>query len=133
MSDVTTVLYFQMGDLPRNNRLVPRQILGPCRILALAITEQKLQNIKLVLGEKKFIQNVILTTKTSLVLLGMALVTEVGALRALTLLLLIILIGLSFYLVWEALQRCQVVTARLNQEIRDFHELAQDSDSENEN
>ena len=122
-----------MGDLPRNNRPEPRQILGPCRILAIALTEQKLQNIKLVLREKKFIQNVILTTKTSLVLLGMALVTEVVALRALTLLLLIVLIGLSFYLVWEALQRCQVVTARLNQEIRDFHELAQDSDSENEN
>ena len=122
-----------MGDLPRNNRLVPRQILGPCRILALAVTEQKLQNIKLVLGERKFIWNVILTTQTSGVLLGMALVTEVGALRALTLLLLIILIGLSFYLVWEALQRCKIITERLNQEIRDLHELAQDSDSENEN
>ena len=122
-----------MGDLPRNHRLVPRQILGPCRILALAITEQKLQNIKLVLGEKKFIKNVILTTKTGLALLGMALITEVGALRALTLLLLIILIGLSFYLVWEALQRCKIITERLNQEIRDFHELAQDSDSETEN
>ena len=122
-----------MGDLPRNNRLVPRQILGPCRILALAVTEQKLQNIKLVLGERKFIRDVILTTQTSGVLLGMALVTEVGALRALTLLLLIILIGLSFYLVWEALQRCKIITERLNQEIRDLHELAQDSDSENEN
>ena len=122
-----------MGDLPRNNRLVPRQILGPCWILALAVTEQKLQNIKLVLGERKFIRDVILTTQTSGVLLGMALVTEVGALRALTLLLLIILIGLSFYLVWEALQRCKIITERLNQEIRDFHELAQDSDSENEN
>ena len=74
-----------------------------------------------------------MTAKTSCVLLGMALVTEVGALRALTLLLLIILIGLSFYLVWEALQRCKIITERLNQEIRDFHELAQDSDSENEN
>ena len=121
-----------MGDLPRNNRLQPRQILGPCRILAIALTEQKLQNIKLVIRERKFIQNVILTTKTSLVLLGMALVTEVAALRILTLLLLIVLIGLSFYLIWEALQRCQVVTARLNQEIRDFHDLAQNSDSENE-
>ena len=70
--------------------------------------------------------------KTSLVLLGMALITEVAVLRILTLLLLIVLIGLSFYLVWEALQRCQVVTARLNQEIRDFHDLAQNSDSENE-
>ena len=122
-----------MGDLPRNNRPVPRRILGPCRILALAVTEQKLQNIKLVLGERKFIRDVILTTQTSGVLLGMALVTEVGALRALTLLLLIILIGLSFYLVWEALQRCKIITERLNQEIRDLHELAQDSDSENEN
>ena len=101
--------------------------------MTLAITEQKIQNIKLVLGEEKFIKNVILTAKTSCVLLGMALVTEVGALRALTLLLLIILIGLSFYLVWEALQRCKIITERLHQEIRDFHELAQDSDSENEN
>ena len=115
-----------MGDLPRNNRVLPRQILGPCRILALAVTEQKL-------GERKFIQNVIATTKLSACLMGMAIVTEVGALRALTLLLLIVLIGLSFYLVWEALQRCKIINARLNQEIRDFHELAQDSESENEN
>ena len=123
-----------MGDLPRNNRLGPRQILGPCQILALAITEQKLPNIKLVFGEKKFTRNVILTTKLSACLMGMALVTEVAALRTLTVLLLIILIGLSFYLLWEALQRCQVVTARLNQEIRDFHDLKQQSsDSENEN
>ena len=122
-----------MGDLPRNNRVLPRQILGPCLILALAVTEQKLQNIKLVLGERKFIQNVIATTKLSACLMGMALVTEVGALRALTLLLLIVLIGLSFYLVWEALQRCKIINACLNQEIHDFHELAQDSESENEN
>ena len=124
-----------MGSLPRNNRpqSIPHQLLGPCRILTLAITEQKIQNIKLVLGEEKFIKNVILTAKTSCVLLGMALVTEVGALRALTLLLLITLIGLSFYLVWEALQRCKIINERLHQEIRDFHELAQDSHSENEN
>ena len=100
--------------------------------MAIALTEQELQNIRLVIREKKFTQNVILTTKLSLALMGMALITEVAALRALTLLLLIVLIGLSFYLVWEALQRCQVVTARLNQEICDFHDLAQDSDSENE-
>ena len=56
----------------------------------------------------------------------------VTALRTLTLLLLIILIGLSFYLIWEALQRCQVVTARLNQEIRDFRDLTQHSDSDHE-
>ena len=122
-----------MVDLPRNNRLGPRQILGPCQILAIALTEQKLQNINLVIREKRFTKNVILTTKLSLSLMGMALVTEVAALRTLTVLLLIVLIGLSFYLVWEALQRCQVVTARLNQEIRDFRDLTQHSDSDNEN
>ena len=121
-----------MGDLPRNNRLGPRQILGPCQILAIALTEQKLQNINLVIREKRFTTNVILTTKLSLCLMGMALITEVAALRVLTLLLLIVLIGLSFYLVWEALQRCQEITARLNQEVRDFHDLAESSDSENE-
>ena len=121
-----------MGDIPRNHRLTPNQILGHCRVLAIALTEQKLQNIKLALREKKFIRDVILTAKTSAILLGMALVTEVGALRVLTLLLLTILIGLSFYLVWEALQRCKVVTERLNQEIRDLHVLAEDSEDEDE-
>ena len=121
-----------MGDLPRNSRLQPNQILGHCRILAIALTEQKLQNIKLALREKKFIREVVLTAKTSAILLGMALVTEVGALRVLTLLLLTILIGLSFYLVWESLQRCKVVTERLNQEIRDLHVLAEDSENEDE-
>ena len=129
---MTTVIYFQMGDLPRGNRLEPRQVLGHCRILAIALTEQKLQNIKLALREKRFIENVILTSKTLLVLLGMALVTEVGALRVLTLLLLTILIGLSFYMLWESLQRCQIVTSRLNQEIQDLHVLAEDSESEDE-
>ena len=113
-----------MGDLQRNNRFGPRQI------LAIALTEQ---NIRLVIWEKRFTQKVILITKISLILMGMCFITEVTALRTLTLLLLIILIGLSFYLIWEALQRCQVVTARLNQEIRDFHDLTQNSDdSENE-
>ena len=115
-----------MGDLPRNNRLGPRQI------LAIALTERELQNIRLVIREKRFNQKVIFLTKISLVLMGMVFVTEVTALRTLTLLLLIILIGLSFYLVWEALQRCQVVTARLNQEIRDFCDLTQHSDSDHE-
>ena len=102
------------------------------RFQAIALTEQELQNIRLVIREERFTKNVILTTKLSITLMGMALVTEVAALRTLTLLLLIVLIGLSFYLVWEALQRCQVVTQRLNQEIHDFHALTENSDSENE-
>ena len=132
MCGVRTVYSFQMGSIQQNHRLTPNQILGHCRVLALALTEQKLQNIKLALREKKFNRDVIITTKTSAILLGMALVTEVDALRVLTLLLLTILIGLSFYLVWEALQRCKVVTERSNQEIRDLHVLAEDSEDEDE-
>ena len=106
--------------------------MGPRQILAIALTERELQNIRLVIREKRFTQKVILITKISLILMGMCFVTEVTALRTLTLLLLIILIGLSFYLIWEALQRCEVVTARLNQEIRDFRDLTQHSDSDHE-
>ena len=117
-----------MGDLQRNSRLGPRQI------LAIALTERELQNIRLVIRGKRFTEKAILITKISLILMGMCFVTEVTALRTLTLLLLTILIGLSFYLIWEALQRCEVVTARLNQEIRDFRELmqAQNSHSDQE-
>ena len=89
--------------------------MGPRQILAIALTERELQNIRLVIREKRFNQKVILITKISLILMGMCFVTEVTALGTLTLLLLIILIGLSFYLIWEALQHCEVVTARLNQ------------------
>ena len=106
--------------------------MGPRQILAIALTERELQNIRLIICEKKFYQKVILITKCSLLFLGMCFVTEVTALRILTLLLLVTLIGLSFYLIWEALQRCEVVTARLNQEIRDFRDLMQHSDSEQE-
>ena len=100
--------------------------------MAIAPTEQKLQNIKLALREKKFIRDIITTAKTSAILLGMALVTELGALQVLTLLLLIILIGLSSYLLFDALERCKEVTTRLNQEISDMHVLAEDSENEDE-
>ena len=106
--------------------------MGTREILAIALTERELQNIRLIIREKKFYQKVIWITKISLLFMGMCFVTEVTALRILTLLLLITLIGLSFYLIWEALQRCEVVTARLNQEIRDFRDLMQHSDSEQE-
>ena len=88
-----TVYSFQMGSLQNNHRLTPNQILGHCRVLALALQEQKLNNIKLALREKKFVWGVITTTNTAAILLGMALITELGALRGLTLLLLTILIG----------------------------------------
>ena len=128
-----TVYSFQMGSIQNNHRLTPNQILGHCRVLALALQEQKLNNIKLALREKKFVRGVITTTNTAAILLGMALITELGALRGLTLLLLTILIGLSFYLLFDALDRCKEVTERLNQEISDMHVLAGDSKNEDEN
>ena len=106
--------------------------MGPRELLAIALTERELHNIRLIIREKKFYQKVILITKCSLILLGMCFVTEVNALRILTLLLLATLIGLSFYLIWESLQRCEALTARLNQEIRDFRDLMQHSDSDQE-
>ena len=121
-----------MGSIQQNHRLTPNQILGHCRVLALALTEQKLNNIKLALREKKFIRGVLTTAKTAAILLGMALITELGALRVLTLLLLTILIGLSFYLLFDALERCKEVTERLNQEISDMHVLAEGSENEEE-
>ena len=118
-----------MGSLP-NHRLTQNQILGHCRVLAIALTDQKVQNIKLALKEKKFVRDLITAAKTSAILLGMSVVTELGALRVLTVLLLIILIGLSFYILFDALERCKEVTTRLNQEMSEMHVLTQDSDDE---
>ena len=117
-----------MGELRQRGRLGPREI------LAIALTERELQNIRFIIREKKFCQKIILISKCFLFFLGMCFVTEVTALRILTLLLLATLIGLSFYLIWESLQRCEAITARLNQEIRDFCDLmrAQNSDSDQE-
>ena len=118
-----------MGSLP-NHRLTQSQILGHCRVLALALAEQKVQNIRVALKEKKFVRDLITAAKTSAILLGMTLVTELGALRVLTVLLLIILVGLSFYILFDALERCKEVTQRLNQEMSDMHVLTQDSEDE---
>ena len=120
-----------MGSLPNNHhRLSRNQILGHCRVLCIALTEQKIETIKLGLKEKKFVRDLILTTKTIAILLGMALVSELSALRVLAVLLLIILIALSFYILFDALQRCKEVTSKLNQEMSDMMVLTRDSDDE---
>ena len=118
-----------MGSLP-NHRLSQSQILGHCRTLCIALTEQKLKNIRLAIKEKKFVKDLIITAKTTAILLGMTLVSELSALRVLTVLLLIILIALSFYILFDALERCKEVTTRLNQEMSDMHLLTHDSDDE---
>ena len=57
--------------------------------------------------------------------------TELSALRVLTVLLLIILVGLTFYILFDALERCKEVETRLTQEISDMTMLTE-GDSEDE-
>ena len=118
-----------MGSIP-NHRLSQSQILGHCRTLCIALAEQKVQNIRVALKEKKFVRDLIIVVKYSAILLGMTLVSELAALRVLSVLLLIILVGLSFYILFDALERCKEVETRLTQEIRDMTELTQDSEDE---
>ena len=118
-----------MGSF-QNHKLSQSQILGHCRTLCIALTEQKLNNIRLALNEKKFTRDLVLTAKTLTLLLVMSLVSELAALRVLTVLLFIILIALSFYILFDALERCKDVTQRLNQEMSDMHLLTHDSDDE---
>ena len=118
-----------MGSIP-GHRLSQSQILGHCRTLCIALADQKVQNIRVALKEKKFVRDLILVVKYSAILLGMTLVSELAALRVLSVLLLIILVGLSFYILFDALERCKEVETRLTQEIRDMTELTQDSEDE---
>ena len=119
-----------MGTIP-NHRLSQSQILGHCRTLCIALADQKVQNIRVALKEKKFVRDLIIVVKYSAILLGMSLVSELAALRVLTILLLIILVGLSFYILFDALERCKEVETRLTQEISDMTMLTEDSDDEN--
>ena len=119
-----------MGTIP-NHRLSQSQILGHCRTLCIALADQKVQNIRVALKEKKFVRDLIIVVKYSAILLGMSLVSELAALRVLTVLLLIILVGLSFYILFDALERCKEVETRLTQEISDMTMLTEDSDDEN--
>ena len=118
-----------MGTIP-NHRLSQSQILGHCRTLCIALADQKVQNIRVALKEKKFVRDLIIVVKYSAILLGMSLVSELAALRVLTVLLLIILVGLSFYILFDALERCKEVETRLTQEISDMAMLTEDSEDE---
>ena len=118
-----------MGSIP-NHRLSQSQILGHCRTLCIALAEQKVQNIRVALKEKKFVRDLIIVVKYSAILLGMTLVSELAALRVLTVLLLIVLVGLSFYILFDALERCKEVQTRLTQEISDMTLLTEDSENE---
>ena len=113
-----------MGDLQRN------RLLGHRELLAIAVTEREIYNIRLIFRERHFYRKIILIAKCSIGILAMCFVSKVNALRILTLVLLAILIGLSFYLIYQSLQRCEALTIRLNEELQDFRNLMRDSDSE---
>ena len=82
-----------MGDLRRD------RLLGPRELLAVAITEREIYNIRQLFRERHFYRKVNLNGKSFIGLLAMCLVSEINALRLLTVMLLSILTGLSFYLV----------------------------------
>ena len=114
-----------MGSMP-GHRLSQSQILGHCRTLCVALAEQKVQNIRVALREKKFTRDLIWVVKHLAILLGMTLISEIAALRVLSVLLLIILVALTFYI----LERCKEVESRLTQEISDMTLLTGDSHNE---
>ena len=118
-----------MGSMP-GHRLSHSQILGHCRTLCVALAEQKVQGIRVALREKKFTRDLIWVVKHLAILLGMTLISEIAALRVLSVLLLIILVALTFYILFDALERCKEIEARLTQEISDMTLLTEDSDHE---
>ena len=119
-----------MGSIPGTARLSQSQILGHCRTLCVALGEQKIQNIKIALREKKFVKDQIWVIKHLAIFLGMSLISELACLRALSIILLIVLVALTFYILFDSLERCKEVEMRLTQELSDMAMITQDSDDE---
>ena len=114
------------------HRLSHQQILGHTRVLCLALAETKIQGIRGILKEKKYSKDLIFVLKHLVVLLAMTLVSELACLRVVSVLLLIILIALSFYILFDALKRCQDIESRLTHELAEMSLLTEDDDSERE-
>ena len=120
-----------MGSIPPN-RLSHQQILGHTRVLCLALADAKVQGIRTILKEKKNTRDLVFVLKHLAILLGMALVSELACLRMVSILLLLVLIALSFYMLFEALQRCQEIKGRLTHELAEMSLLTEDDDSDRE-
>ena len=114
------------------HRLSHQQILGHTRVLCLALAETKIQGIRGILKEKKHCKELIFVLKHLVVLLAMTLVSELACLRVVSVLLLLVLIALSFYILFDALQRCQDIESRLTHELAEMSLLTEDNDSETE-
>ena len=110
------------------HRLSHQQILGHTRVLCLALAETKIQGIRGILKEKKHCKELIFVLKHLVVLLAMTLVSELACLRLVSVLLLLVLIALSFYILFDALQRCRDIESRLTHEIAEMSLLTEDED-----
>ena len=127
-----------MGSIPPNrfplppNRLSHSQILGHTRVLCLALAEAKVQGIRGILREKKYTRDLVFVLKHLAIFLGMTLVSELACLRVVSVLLLLVLIALTFYILFDALQRCQEIEGRLTHELAEMSLLTEDDDSDRE-
>ena len=118
-----------MASLP-GHRLSHSQILSHCRTLCVALAENKVQGIRVALREKKYTRDLVFVIKHLAILLGMTLISEIACLRIVSVLLLLILVALTFYILFDALQRCKEIEGRLTQELSEMALLTEDSDHE---
>ena len=103
---------------------------GARQLLGLAITEREIYRIRDIYIERIFCRKICLISKCFILGLMMCLMSEINVLRLTTLVLLVILVGLSFYLILQSGSRCEELTARLNQELQDFRDLMSNSNNE---
>ena len=120
-----------MGSIPPN-RLSHSQILGHTRVLCLALAEAKVQGIRGILREKKYTRDLVFVLKHLAIFLGMTLVSELACLRVVSVLLLLLLVALTFYILFDALQRCQEIEGRLTHELSEMALLTEDDESDRE-
>ena len=90
----------QMGDIGVN------RLNGARQLLAIAITEREIYNIRDLFRERIFCQKINIIGKCFIFLLAMCLISEINALRLTTVILLVILVALSFYLIVQSWNRC---------------------------
>ena len=127
----STVHHFNlMGSLPAH-RLSHSQILGHTRTLCVALAEQKVQGIRSILREKKYTKDLVFVLKHLAFFLAMTLISEIACLRVVSVLLLLLLVALTFYVLFDALQRCKEIEGRLTQELSEMA-LLTESDSDHE-
>ena len=118
-----------MGSL-HTHRLSPSQILKHTRTLCVALAEQKVQGIQSILREKKYTKDLVFVLKHLALVLAMTLVSEIVCLRVVSVLLFLLLVVLTFYVLFDALQRCKEIEVRLTQELTEMALLTDDSDHE---